>query len=122
MKKLFLLLLIPFSALAVSDGPTMSWNNPTAYTDGLPLPAGAITGYTYECKLITDSWPGSITGTITGEATSYQFDPFTFQAFERYECRMNVVDNNGIASGWAFSAPFDVDPRIPGPVINFSVQ
>ena len=57
MKKLVLLLLIPFAVLAQPPmNVGLSWNNATEYTDGTPLPVEDITKNTLYCGVASNDY------------------------------------------------------------------
>lgn len=90
--------------------PTFSWTAPTERTDGSPLAAGDIAGYTLSCDGGVIAKPG---------ATVTTFKLATALAAGAHACSMTVTDTAGTESAMSNTVNFTVvlpPPKAPGTV------
>jgi hypothetical protein len=102
------------AALAVMSASALeknfSWTAPTTNTDGSPLAAAQIAGYTLTC--------GALEVPINGPVTSFRrdFGPGS------YECTLRTRATNGEVSEPSNAVSFIVPQPVPGAPAGFSVD
>jgi hypothetical protein len=90
---------------------TFSWTAPTAYTDGTPLPAAQIAGYTLNCS-------PTRTLAIAGAVTTFKadFGPGS------HTCALVTRAANGQVSAPSNSVNFTVPQPVPNAATGLSVE
>ncbi len=102
-----------------------SWVDPTTSTDGTPLAAGEVTGYTVGVR--SASAAGSVAGTypITGSVAGVGSTGETIAALSallKPDTYAAAVRADGpVASAWSAEQTFTIAPEQPSPPTGFTV-
>jgi len=117
MKKLLLTLLLVSPLVFAVGEKTFTFQPPTQYEDGTPLPQSAIASYDIECDAsLLANLPNVPLNTDT-----YEAPPGTFATGD-HACQAFTVTHEGVRSGPSNTVNFTVAPGVPSPPINFVVQ
>lgn len=105
------ILLACYGAAALAATKTFTWEAPTAYEDGTPLPPAELAGYLLECD---DGTSETLSGSLT--ALMRDFAPGT------YSCWMFADATNGERSLMSNTVSFTVPQPRPNAPRAFSVD
>lgn len=115
--KLILCLLIVSPLVFAVGEKTFTFEPPTTFEDGTPLPQSAIASYDIECNAtLLANVPNQPLNTST-----YQAPPGTFATGD-HACQAFTVTTEGVRSGPSNTVNFTVAPGVPSPPINFVVS
>lgn len=128
MKTLLICLAMLFASAAHAQTPLevdLSWQAPTAYTDGTPIEAGDISGYTLLCGTVqgTDSITGAVAATATSVTRDQLLTSYAMKLDTAYFCSLTVTTDNGQTSERSSEVHFVMEsppaPRVPkAPVLT----
>lgn len=117
MKKLLIALLLVSPLVFAVGEKTFTFQPPTTYDDGTPLPQSAIASYDIEC----DTALLANVPNVPLNTNTYLAPPGTFTTGD-HACQAFTVTTEGVRSGPSNTVNFTVAPGVPSPPINFVVQ
>jgi hypothetical protein len=111
--RLAALALLPLISIAQADVKTFSWQRPTSYDNGTPLPTAELAGYDLTCNgaVVATNVPGG-----TNESHARDFAP------GEYSCSMRAFDIFGGVSVPSNSVSFVVPRPSPNAPAALSVD
>jgi hypothetical protein len=95
---------------------TISWQNPTQYTDGTTFGPTDLVGYEFGYKHLDDTgYTSVVVLPIAWEQTSLNLTQLELPRNVPLQLSMATVAKNGLKSEWAAPADLMFDTRIPNP-------
>ena|ERR1041385_1023948 len=108
-----------------SNPDTITFDAPTKFTDGTPIPVGTISRYEYGFGQVSRIYPLIKPDTdMTPDAQGKQQAPVSIAgqlAFGQWFGAARAVTKDGAISPWSNEAAFTIDPKTPEAPANFSV-